>query len=76
MVSTKVQLGFSILNWGLLYSKEPALQQSFNTANDKLIRVRGAEISSKEVHKSDGEMYYIHVITYIHIARENFTFPF
>ena len=31
-------------NWGLLYSKRPARPHGFNEANDKLIRVGGAEI--------------------------------
>ena len=32
-------------NWGLLYSKRSALQQGFNAANEKLIRVDGVKIS-------------------------------
>ena len=34
--------------YGLLYSKEPALQHRFNEAIGKLIRVCGAEISSEK----------------------------
>ena len=35
-------------------SLEPAWQQGSNVENDKLIKVHRAELSSKEVHKSDG----------------------
>ena len=41
-------------NWGLLYAKESAWKQGANATNDKLIQVRGAEIFSKKVKKSDG----------------------
>jgi hypothetical protein len=35
-------------------------RNGFNTASDKLIRVCGTEISSKEVHKSDGLVWCSH----------------
>ena len=45
---------------GLLYAKEPARQHGSNAANDKLIRVREAKISSK-MFRSDQIVILEHI---------------
>jgi hypothetical protein len=44
-------------NLGLLNSKWPARPHGFNEANDKLIRVRGAEISYRNPFKATAEIF-------------------
>ena len=44
ILSAPLRIKIVLSNTSLLYSEEPSLQHSFNTAIGKLIRVHGAEI--------------------------------
>ena len=53
MISTYSGIGVGL---GMFYIHEGLV--NIGHVNDKLIRVRGAKISSKEVHKSDSLIWY------------------